>query len=77
MKKMALFFGMTLFAFVGTTRSSTAQPESPMTSTMDAQDADDDSGPEAACASQGDECLTHGAPKCCRGLRCVGSVCKK
>jgi len=44
---------------------------------MDAQDDDDDSGPEAACASQGDECLTHGAPKCCRGLRCVGSVCKK
>jgi hypothetical protein len=78
MKKMALLFGMTLFAFAGTTHSSTAQPEAPMTSTMDPQDDDDDDGgPEAACASQGSECLTKGAPKCCRGLRCVGYVCKK
>jgi hypothetical protein len=45
---------------------------------MDPQDDDDDDGgPEAACASQGSECLTKGAPKCCRGLRCVGYVCKK
>jgi hypothetical protein len=48
-----------------------------MTGTMEAQEDDDDGDSEAACASLGSECLTHGAPKCCRGLRCVGSVCKK
>jgi hypothetical protein len=48
-----------------------------MASTMDVQDDDDDGDTEAACASLGDECLTKDAPRCCRGLRCVGSVCKK
>lgn len=69
---------MTVLAFAGTNRSSMAQPEAPMASAMDAQDDDDDGGGvEAACAGQGEECLTKGAPKCCRGLRCVGYVCKR
>jgi hypothetical protein len=37
----------------------------------------DQQGTALACSGEGDECLTHGAPGCCRGLRCVGSVCKK
>jgi hypothetical protein len=44
---------------------------------MDVQDEDGGGDAEAACADLGDECLTKGAPRCCRGLRCVGYVCKK
>lgn len=31
----------------------------------------------AGCEGEGAACLTKGAGHCCRGLRCVNSVCKK
>ncbi len=74
MKSIALLFGVSILAFAGLGRTSTtARAETPAA----VQAADDDDGDSMTCADEGDECLTHGAPKCCRGLRCVGYVCKK
>jgi hypothetical protein len=74
MKSIALLFGVSILAFAGLGRtSSTARAEVPAA----IQPADDDGDDGFACASEGETCLTQGAPKCCRGYRCVGYVCKK
>jgi hypothetical protein len=87
MKKLALLWGLSLCIVVGATRTSPAHTEAaPAASSIMAVDdrtedeSEDDATPaddEGVCAEKGDTCLKGDAPKCCKGLRCVGYVCKK
>ena len=82
MKKLALLWGLSLLVVVGATRPSTAPAAvmvEPQAVTDEDQDDNDDGTPaeETVCADKGETCLSQGAPKCCKGLRCVGYVCKK
>ena len=75
MKSIALLFGVSVLAFAGLGRTSTTARAAEVPAAV--QPADDEGDDGFSCADEGDECLTKGAPKCCRGFRCVGYVCKK
>lgn len=76
LRSLAFLFGVSVLAFAGVSRSSLARADAqPETATVVDQEPED--GNAATCSDEGDDCLTKNAPKCCRGLRCVNSVCKK